>query len=1298
LLTHKKILTIYFSVATLLASYSFYLCFLEIRHHQAEWDKQQISLSFKQQSEWNQKQAQISQDLLVKSQSLLLDASLINLIKNLSHAQQENPALPNQTRQLHHAQLYSAFDPYWQQMHAQNLSELNLYFSPGLSVLQMQKRDLITDNFGPIRPELVDVFQFGKTINLFSVSRQGTAYRLLIPVIEKEKTLAVIELASQLEPKSSAAALLHKQLVDILLWDDIRKQLNPTLVGNWRLEDTVDPVAEWWQQGLVVAEKQQQIIHTSEGKFLISWIDHSTRRLALLIWSDISTEFNAHQKSLHNIYLKWLVFLLFLQLVLWLIYLFSKKQHQALIDQYQKSLSVEHQEVEQAHARLALALRSSNSGFWEWNIVKNRIRFSPEWRQLLKLPAGDDEMDLEDWVNLLDPNYRRSHHADMMNHLKGLTPMFENEYRIKTGDGEHRWILSRGKVIERDASGRALQIIGVYTDVTDKKNTELISVRQQAALQTLNEITSLPINDVDDQLKRALILAAKYLGVTTAGISNIEKKSYKFRVYVDVRGKTLAPYVDLEKTFCSLVYSTHELVAEDNIPQSIYADHPALKTFGHESYIGTPMLINGVIQGTLFFSAPKSRERIYDQLEKDFVLLLARWAGAIIDRSIQDAEKKIIIERFKKLSEHLPGFLYQYQLRPDGSSFYPYASPGIYNIYGLTAEDVSTNAEKIFDVFHPDDLGWIAETISYSATCLTPWVATVRVNNPNRGLLWINVQSIPEKLEDGSVLWHGYVSDISSLKNAELKLERTNAMQQAILDAASVAIITTDTKGLIKTFNRGAELMLGYSPEELIDKQTPEIFHKLEEVVARVDQLSGQFGYQIKPGFGVFVAKAKEGRGDETEWTYIRKDGTAFPVLLTLSALRNKFGEITGYLGIAHDISEIKRVDQQKNEFVSTVSHELRTPLTSISGALGLVVNGLAGKLPDQASKMINVAHNNALRLIHLVNDLLDMEKLLAGEMKFDLQSHSMMDLIKGSVEANAAYAAEFGVGLEVSEQADDPLVYVDRQRIAQVLANFISNAVKFSPEKSSVRINCAIKTNRVRVSIEDAGPGIPDEFRNRIFQKFSQADSSDVRQKGTGLGLVICKELIERLGGKVGFSSVVGQGACFYFELPIVKNNKNPGSDFESDAKEMSRRILVIEDEEDFAEYLKSLFESRNFIVDVAVTGNLALEYLESRSYDLVTLDLFLPDMNGIEIVKQLRAKELVESNSVQANNSENPSSIPLPVVIISTNPDDGKRKIPESMQNAKGIYWIQKPMIEGEPMLTVDYALLLVKRASEE
>lgn len=1280
-----KPFNIYWPSAGLLSLLLLLLAMADIDQQHAAWKSRLDLLSQQQQLEWQRQQAQMGQKLLFEAQSLLMDDALVKQVRQVYLQQQEFPSQDIDAYREQQNRLFDSFDPYWQKLQERGISELNLHFAPGLGVLHMSRPGLLADALGDARPEVSQAFKQTHTSPQFSVSRQGAAYRLLVPLLDNNQPYALIELAIPLEHHSSAAALLHKQIVTIL-WEQSRQQLHPALVGDWRLEISFEPLASWWRDGLIIAEQQYQLVHTAEGDFLVSWINHSSRRLALLVWSNISHAYRPYQKAVDAVIWKWAILAALLHLVLWWCLRSLHLNRQQLINQFQQQLTEEHHGTEQANARLALALRSSNSGFWEWNIVKNRIRFSPEWRELLKLPPGNDEMDLTDWVNALDPNYRRSHHTDMMNHLKGLTPMFEHEYRVKTGDGGFRWILSRGKVVERDASGRATQVVGVYTDVTDRKSTELISLRQQAALQTLNEITSLPITDVDTQLTRALLLAARYLGVTTAGISDIQKQDYSLRSYIDVREQLKPRLTSLDQTYCSLVVQQNALIAEDNLPASAYRQHPVLLKGGHESYIAAPVVINGALRGTIFFSAPKSRERAYDQLEKDFVSLMAHWAAAVIERCLRDQEKKIIIERFQKLSEHLPGFLYQYQLRPDGTSFYPYASPGIYDVYGVTAEEVSQSAEKIFAVIHPEELGWIAETLSYSASNLTPWVATVRVNNPHRGLLWTHVQSIPEKLNDGSVLWHGYVSDITSLKNAEIKLERANAMHQAILDAASVAMITTDIQGLIKTFNRGAEMMLGYTPEEMIDRQTPAIMHLPDELRERARKLSAELGYAVADGVEVLFAKAKEGEEDENEWTYLRKDKRSLPVLLTVSALRDKFGDITGYLSIARDISELKRIDKMKNEFVSTVSHELRTPLTSISGALGLVANGMVGQLPEAANKMIRIAHNNSLRLINLVNDLLDMEKLLAGKMHFDLREYALMDLIYRSVEANAAYASQFQVKINVIDQCDNARLYVDAERLLQVMANLLSNAAKFSPPESIVEVQCESRFGRVRVTVADQGPGIAEEFRHRIFQKFSQADSSDTRQKGgTGLGLAICKEMIERMGGKIGFDSTPGKGSRFYFEFPC---DEQPMSlRYQDDNRSSKIRILVVEDEVDFADYLKVLLESSHYLVDVAHSGNAALEYLELRHYDLVTLDLFLPDMNGIEVLKDIRSRET----------NREPDAIPMPLVIISVNPDDGKKRLQETGCDNKAIYWVQKPLIEGEPLLSINYALLLAKKLQE-
>ena len=233
-------------------------------------------------------------------------------------------------------------------------------------------------------------------------------------------------------------------------------------------------------------------------------------------------------------------------------------------------------------------------------------------------------------------------------------------------------------------------------------------------------------------------------------------------------------------------------------------------------------------------------------------------------------------------------------------------------------------------------------------------------------------------------------------------------------------------------------------------------------------------------------------------------------------------------------LDQQRRLEALKNDFLSVVSHELRTPLTSIYGSLNLLATGVVGELPAPARQLVEVAYRNSQRLARLVDDILDLQKIESGAMAFHLRPVELRPLLEQAVEANQAYAQRLGVELVLEETPATALVYADPDRLIQVMTNLLSNAAKFSPAGQAVRVAAARQDGTLVVAISDRGPGIPDEFRGRIFERFAQADVSSTREKGgTGLGLSITKAIVERLGGTIGFETRLGAGTTFHFELP---------------------------------------------------------------------------------------------------------------------------------------------------------------------
>ncbi len=380
--------------------------------------------------------------------------------------------------------------------------------------------------------------------------------------------------------------------------------------------------------------------------------------------------------------------------------------------------------------------------------------------------------------------------------------------------------------------------------------------------------------------------------------------------------------------------------------------------------------------------------------------------------------------------------------------------------------------------------------------------------------------------------------EIRAYSEVSDRLGTVDALNRAVMDSVNYAIIGADAEGRVTVFNRAAQQLTGHDPKAVMGRDAPSTFLEPRQLADTAARVSAELGREVPPTIELFHLMLAESGIHAGEWTFLRTDGSTVPVFLSISMLRSG-DEITGFVGIAYDIAERKKLENMQREFVSTVSHELRTPLTSISGSLSLVQAGVAGEISDKARNLVDIAHQNSQRLLMLVNDLLDIERLQADHMTFHFRDYRLDGLISASAAANAAYAAARQVRIEIAETAGGNVtVRADQDRFLQVMANLLSNAAKFSPDGGAVQIRARTDGGGMaEVSVIDHGPGVPARHRERVFDRFWQADSSDTRAKqGSGLGLSIAKGIVEHHGGEVRISETPGGGATFTFTLPLAE------------------------------------------------------------------------------------------------------------------------------------------------------------------
>jgi len=537
---------------------------------------------------------------------------------------------------------------------------------------------------------------------------------------------------------------------------------------------------------------------------------------------------------------------------------------------------------------------------------------------------------------------------------------------------------------------------------------------------------------------------------------------------------------------------------------------------------------------------------------------------------------------------------------------------------------------------------------------------------------------------------------------------KTGALQKAILNSENFSSIATDEHGVIQVFNVGAARMLGYDPADVVDRITPAELSDPLELVRRAQMLSTEFGQPIAPGFEALVFKASRGIEDIYELTYLRQDGSRLPAVVSVTALRGVDDALIGYLLIGTDNTARKRVEAEqarldealqrsnlelqaariaadtaneaKSEFLSRMSHELRSPLNAILGFAQLMESGKPEPTAAQKDSIEQILHAGWY-LLELINEILDLALIESGKLSLSPEPMSLGEVLADCRAMTEPQAGAAGISMHFFPPVPDLFVRADRTRVKQICLNLLSNAIKYNRRGGKVEVRCSTRPDgRVRVGFRDTGAGLDAEQVSQLFQPFNRLGQETGLQQGTGIGLVVCKQLARLMRGEIGVASQPGVGSEFWIDLLASNGLAHP------DEAELAAvpgvvalargaplcSVLYVEDNPANLLLVTRLLARRPDLHLLSATdGRSGVELARATRPTVILMDINLPGISGVTALKLLAA---------------DPATAHIPVVALSANalPRDIAKGL------AAGFFrYVTKPIRVAEFMATLDLAL---------
>jgi len=910
----------------------------------------------------------------------------------------------------------------------------------------------------------------------------------------------------------------------------------------------------------------------------------------------------------------------------------------------------EHEEREQAEAvaaRLTLATRAGGVGIWELNLLSEELQWDEQMYALYGVSEETFAPSYESWRSCLHPGDADRGGQEVELALKNLKG-FDTEFRVVWPDQSVHHIRAMATVLHNE-TGKPVRMIGTNWDITRNKQYEAALKASEARFK-----------EILKGVETVAVQGYKMDG-TVCYWNHASELLYGFSEEEAMGGNLLDLIIPEEMSQAVREEIRKMAESKQPIPAAELSlkrkDGSRVTVFSSHSYVSIP-----------------GKEPEFFCIDIDMT------ARKEAENSLRESERLI-----HELTDQLPGVVYQYQYFPDGTSVFPYVSARFREFSEMDPELVREDATPALNRIHPDDRDRVRESIQESRRTLTVWECEYRQLLPEKGLRWYWGVARPKAQEDGSVLWHGYLADVTDRKRIEEALQLERAALSEALVAGNMGTWTYDAdKGLFtfspefyKVLNIRGEEEGGFTmtPEAYASRFLPEAFRDVVET-----EVTKALSSTV-PDYHRLL-----------EHPVIRADGTRGHIRVAFRVWRDASGNINRLIGISQDITEshrqletairqgeqLKQLNQQlqeqthlaeaanraKSEFLANMSHEIRTPMNGIIGMNSLL---LESDLDADQRSQAEVVNSSAEALLSLLNDILDFSKIEAGKLGLELvpfNFHALVDEVASVTSVNArkknlAFRTVFES--EIPERAKG-----DGDRLRQILNNLLSNAVKFTESGDIIlRIEKgsqphAENTFPLRISVRDTGIGIPADKIAMLFNRFEQVDSSMTRRfGGTGLGLAISRQLAELMGGSLTVESNPGEGSTFSLQVNLETVRETPETGPPSSAGETEQRIgsrrhtpssrtqfegrvLLAEDNPINQAVGRHMLGKFGFEVTVVETGEEAVAAFTESSFDLILMDLQMPVMDGFEATRQIRAFEQSAPREAKERN-------PVPIIAIS-------------------------------------------------